>query len=422
VVDQSPEASGDQVQADVDIDVVIIGGGPGGSTTSLFLEKLGLSSVIVEADPFPRFHIGESMTGEAGAILRRLGLEETMIEMAWPVKHATEVYGAGGQNKFRVPVMARESNGLKAASTWQVRRSEFDTMLLDRAIERGATLVRGEAVDPILARNGAVTGTTVRLEDRSTTEIAARMVVDASGRGTWASRAGLTGERKRGNYATQTAVFSHVRNAVRDDGDDCGNTLIFYSSHLHWGWFIPIDNEITSIGIVAPNSYFREFSSDVDGYFAGQLESLNPELKRRIEDAEHVEPVRATANFSYEIPEYVGDGFLCVGDSHRFIDPIFSFGLYISMAEAERAAGAIAEAINNLNPAALNDYLSFADRGQETLQHLVDGFWANPLAFGYMVHHSDYAEDFVDMFAGRIYSEKRSAAYEKLGQLIKNAT
>lgn len=402
-------------------DVVIVGGGPGGCTTSLFLEQRGISSVIVEQAEFPRFHIGESMTGEAGAIVRRLGLEATMKARSYPVKFATEVYGTGGNNKFRVPVMARGDEGLNRASTWQVRRSDFDAILFEAAIERGATHVTGKAQKPIVDADGRVTGVSVELPEGDTLDIEAQMVVDASGRGTWASRAGLTGPKDKGNYAKQTAIFSHVRGAVRDEGDDSGNTIIFYKSHLHWGWFIPIDDEVTSIGIVAPNKHFQNFSGTVEEYYDEEVATLNPELARRLDDAEQVEPVRSTANFSYEVTDYVGEGFMCVGDSHRFIDPIFSFGLYITMAEAEKAASVIADVFAGSGDDALGDYAAFTQRGQDNLQNLVDGFWTNPLAFGYMVHHSEYADDFIDLFAGRIYDEAPNPAITKLGTLIANS-
>ena len=399
-------------------DVVIVGGGPGGCTASLFLEQRGIQSVIVEKDEFPRFHIGESMTGEAGAIVRRLGLEERMKKQGYPVKFATEVYGKGGKNKFRVNVMSRSDKGLDRASTWQVRRSDFDSILFETAIERGATHIRGTAKKPIVDRDGRVTGVSVELADGDTLDINASMVIDASGRGTWAHRIGLTGPKGKGNYATQTAAFSHVRGAVRDEGDDQGNTLIFYKSHLHWGWFIPIDDEITSVGIVAPNTHFRDFGGSVEEFYEAEVRSLNPELWRRLEDVELVQPVRSTANFSYEVSEYVGDGFMCVGDSHRFIDPIFSFGLYVTMAEAEKAAAAITEQMAGTNGEALDEFVAFAERGQNNLQALVDGFWTNPLAFGYMVHHSEYADNFTDLFAGRIYDEEANPAITKLESLI----
>src|SRR3972149_3079727 len=90
-------------------DVPIIGGGPGGAASALYLLEAGLKPVILERESFPRYHIGESLTGECGACLRRVGLESQMSGACWPVKHGVTVYGAGGKNSFWVPVAERIS-------------------------------------------------------------------------------------------------------------------------------------------------------------------------------------------------------------------------------------------------------------------------------------------------------------------------
>lgn len=131
-------------------DVVIIGGGPGGLTSSILLEQAGIKSVVVEKEKFPRYHIGESLTGEAGKTLRLLGLEDKMQFSEYPIKYGVRVYGKEGKNSFWVPVMARNPEGkLFPTSTWQVRRSEFDQMLLDKCLEVGTTFIHGEAIKPI---------------------------------------------------------------------------------------------------------------------------------------------------------------------------------------------------------------------------------------------------------------------------------
>ena len=403
-------------------DVVIVGGGPGGATAALCLAAEGLDVAIVEKESFPRFHIGESMTGECGALVRRLGLEAEMERMKNPVKNATDVYGTSGANKFRVPVMSRTDQAtLEPSTTWQVRRSEFDAMLIRAARQRGVTVLDGQVTEPILDDNGSVIGVMVEQDDGEMLEMSASMTVDASGRSAWASRAGLTGPRGRGHYAAQTAVSSHLKGAVRDPGADSGNTIIFYADRLHWAWFIPIDDEITSVGVVAPNTYLKQHEGALEEYFQKELETLNPELTRRVTDVVLTEPVQSTANFSYEISDYVGPGFVAIGDAHRFIDPIFSFGLYVAMAEAEHAAGAIVRHLRGEGDEVFEDHVAFAERGQNALQTLVDGFWANPLAFGYMVHQSSYSEELVDIFAGRIYGEAKSPALEKLEAVIAKA-
>lgn len=143
-----------------------MGGGPGGAATALFLLDAGIESIVVEKDPFPRFHIGESMTGECGNIVRALGFEEEMERRSHPIKLGVRVYGPGGKNAFWVPVKRRDPDGsLVDATTWQVRRSDFDQMLLDAVEDRGLTVVRGQAVEPLVNDDGSVRGVHVRTQD-----------------------------------------------------------------------------------------------------------------------------------------------------------------------------------------------------------------------------------------------------------------
>ena len=91
-------------------DVLVIGGGPGGTTAAMFLVREGIKPIVLEQETFPRFHIGESMTGEAGQVLRRLGLEEDMSRAKYPVKYGVKVYGSEGVNAWFIPVSARTSD------------------------------------------------------------------------------------------------------------------------------------------------------------------------------------------------------------------------------------------------------------------------------------------------------------------------
>ena len=130
--------------------MLIIGGGPGGAATAMFLVREGIKPVILEQEEFPRYHIGESLTGEGGQSLRRLGLEDEMVKREHPVKHGVKVFGTSGVNSWYVPVSARDKEwNLSFSTTWQVRRSDFDTMMLKEAETRGATVMRGTATKPI---------------------------------------------------------------------------------------------------------------------------------------------------------------------------------------------------------------------------------------------------------------------------------
>jgi len=388
-------------------DVAIIGGGPGGTATGMFLAQAGLRVTIVEKAQSPRYHIGESLTGECGNCLRTLGLEEEMTARRHPVKYGVTVYGPRGKNAFWVPVKGwRPESGLFDTHTWSVRRSDFDHMLFTAAAARGVSVMQAEAVAPLL--NGeAVRGVRVRTSSGTVEDIASEVLVDASGQATFLGNTGLIGEKVRGNYDRQVAIFSQVAGAIRDPGAASGNTLIFYGKKHHWAWFIPLDDQVVSVGVVVPADYYLSKNESRHQFLLRELHELNPDLMRRLPQIEFVEQVRGIPNYSYRLWNFTGKGFLCVGDSHRFIDPVFSFGVFFAMKEAEHAAASIALFLADSKreqPNPFANYQRLCDRGQDSVQELIDAFWEHPYAFSMLAHHR-YPEDIIHMFAGRVYNE-----------------
>lgn len=404
--------------------VAIVGGGPGGSSCALFLARHGIKSVIIEKEVFPRYHIGESMTGECGGIVRELGLEEEMLARRHPIKHGVKVYGA--QSWF-VPVMQRNRDGgLMDQYTWQVRRSEFDKMLLDQAVAQGATLIHGQASKPIIGDDGSVCGVEVRAADGGVINIESEVLLDCSGQHTWlANHGGVTGPKYLGNYDRQIALFSQVVGGIRDGGgpmrdNQPDNTLIFYKQKYHWSWWIPIDEEVVSVGVVSPAAYFLEQKESKQDYLVRELHELHPEMARRLPEIKLVEEVRAIKNYSYQVRGFCGRGFICIGDAHRFIDPIFSFGLYVTMKEAQLVAPFIYDYLNGVKRGKSNpfeDYQRFVEKGIDILEDTLDGFWEHPMAFAWLVHARS-REQMIDVFAGRIYQEEPSPAVQGFRNLL----
>jgi flavin-dependent dehydrogenase len=387
----------------------------------MFLRQHGIDSIIIEKDTFPRYHIGESMTGEAGAQVRALGLEEKMAELKFPVKRGLTVYGTGGKNSWFVPVMARdEDRNLQPQFTWQVRRHEFDAMLLTEAQARGAKIINGQAVDVLRTEDDAVCGVQVRMADGGVREIESDVVVDASGLASFLANQGVTGPKYRGNYDRQIAIYSQVKGALRDPGDKKDDTLIFYTSKFHWGWFIPLDDETVSIGVVIPSAYFQEKGESKHDFLVREIRELNPELARRVPEPVLTEEARSIVNYSYQVREFTGPGFICIGDSHRFIDPIFSFGLYVTMKEAQLAAGAIARYFDGEDRDLPNPFIKhqvYCDRGIDVVEDFVDTFWEHPLAFAAFMHHRHFG-DMIDALAGRIYENQPSVAVTSMRKLL----
>jgi flavin-dependent dehydrogenase len=388
-------------------DVVIIGAGPGGSVSALFLAQKGIKSVIVEQSTFPRFQIGESLTGEAGKALKGLGLGEKLDKLGCYIKQGVRVYGRGGKNQFWVPVTGRTDEGeIYDSTTWHVRRSDFDQLLLDEALETGTTFVQGQASEPLLDMDGSVCGLRVKkLPDGKYEDIHSQVVIDASGSASFLSTQGIAAKKQIGAYDKQLAIFSQIASS-----SDAPGTLIFYQQRDHWAWYIPLDRESISVGVVTPASYFRSKQESREDFLLRELRELNPELAKRVANPELIEEVRGRANYSYWVREFTGKGYLCVGDAHRFVDPIFSFGVHLAISEARKAAEEIeaylaGEHRDQANP--FLEYQQFSEQGQDVIQSLIDAFWNHPIAFALFVHRR-YVEDMIDIFAGRIYNKEHS--------------
>ncbi|HEY3601571.1 MAG TPA: tryptophan 7-halogenase [Chthoniobacterales bacterium] len=392
-------------------DVLIIGGGPGGSAAAQFLLKEGVQPIIVEQEEFPRFHIGESMTGEAGALLRRLGLGQEMERRAYPVKHGVRVFGS---SSWYIPVSRRDENWeLQLGSTWSVRRSDFDALMLQEAERRGARMIRGSAIKPLQAEDGTVRGATIRKPDGTLEDIEAEVTLDCSGMATFLANQRVTGPKYVGSYDKQIAFFAHVKGAIRDAGNEGetakGNTLIFYKKKYHWAWFIPVDSEVVSIGLVVPTAEFTAHKQSSDEFFRSYMPTINPELARRTTDIEYVEAVHVIPNYSFQVRRFCGKGFICIGDAHRFIDPIFSFGLSATLREAEFAVPYVLDYLQGKNREKENpfdEYQRFIEKGTDNLEDMVDLFWEQPFAFATFVHQR-YRGELIDAFAGRVYECER---------------
>ncbi len=394
----------------------------------MFLLRQGITPLILEGEDFPRFHIGESFTGETAQVLRRLGLEDEMNKRAYPVKHGVKVYGPTATTTWFVKVSSRDKDwNLYDNVTWQVRRSDFDKMFQDEAVKRGAKLMKGTATKALVDPDGTVRGVSVRWPDGRTEEIHAKVTLDCSGQATFLANQKVTGPKYVGSYDKQVAFFSHVKGALRDTGtsgpDAKDNTLILYHTKFHWAWFIPVDSETVSVGLVTPRADFLAKKQTPEEFFRSDLFSINPELPRRIPKLDLAEKVHVVPNYSYQVRGFTGKGFVCIGDAHRFIDPIFSFGVTVTMREAEQLAPIIRDYLDGKlddkeNP--FKEHEIACEKGIDNLEDMIDLFWEQPFAFATFVH-SRYVEEMTDAFAGRIYEHEHqpSVAIHAFRKMLK---
>jgi len=318
-------------------DVLVIGGGPAGSTAAALLAQRGYRVTVLEKDHHPRFHIGESLLPANLPLFERLGVKAE-IEAIGMQKWGAEFVSPWHNGRNQV-FQFGDAWDKSMPYAYQVRRSDFDEILLRNAGRRGANVIEGcrvRDVDFLPADGGAVVQG--ERDDGGSETWHARFVVDASGRGTFlGNRFKAKHRNPRHNSA---AMYGHFTGAARQCGKDEGNISVFWFDH-GWFWFIPLVDGATSVGAVSWPSYMKTRGKrSVEQFFRDTI-ALCPLLAERLKDATLSSEVEATGNFSYMCDRSHGPGYLLIGDAYAFIDPIFSSGVMLAMNSAFEAADTV---------------------------------------------------------------------------------
>ena len=320
-------------------DVVVIGGGPGGSTIAALLATRGRSVLLLEKAAHPRFHIGESLLPLNMPLFDELGVTEEVARIGMP-KYGAELVSPwhGAPVSFDFAGAVDKSFPL----AYQVRRSEFDSILFENAMRKGATAVqecRATAIE--FEKDGAVVA--ARHKDGREARIRTRFVVDASGRDTLLANQ-LGGKRRNRKHAS-AAIFGHFSGAQRLPGKAEGNISLFWFDH-GWFWFIPLSDGSTSVGAVCSPGYMKSRKSDPDRFFLDTIAMCEP-LAQRLRAAKLLAPATATGNYSYALDRPSGRNYIMIGDAFTFIDPVFSTGVFLAMRSAFAGAETVETCLDN---------------------------------------------------------------------------
>ncbi len=306
-------------------DVLVIGGGPAGSTIASMLADKGHEVVLLEKCHHPRFHIGESLLPANLPLFEKMGIAEDIkaigmfkpgAEFVSPQHNASQVFHFAQAWDKSMP------------HAYQVERSVFDYILIRHAKRKGANVHEGckvTAVDFLPEGGAQVMG---RHEGGRDQRWKARFVVDASGRDTFLANRFKT--KHRNPQHNSSALYGHFRRASRTPGSAEGNITVFWFDH-GWFWFIPLLNGLTSVGMVTWPYHMKTRGRRSLQQFLMDNIATSPDLEARLRDASLANEVEATGNFSYESKQSHGQDYLLLGDAFAFIDPVFSSGVWLAM-------------------------------------------------------------------------------------------
>lgn len=415
-------------------EVIVIGGGPAGATTATLVAQHGHRVLLLERDEFPRFRIGESLMPATFGPFARLGVLDQLRASAFPKKYSVQFYSKRG--KAGKPFYFYETNPHESSQTWQVRRAEFDVMMLDNARAKGVDVRHGVNVRRVLFEGDRAVGVEATLADGSTTTWSAEVVVDASGQSALIAR-----DRNLVDpdpVLTKAAVFTHVVGARRDEGMDEGATLVLHTDNAEsWFWFIPLPGDVVSVGVVGGLDYLigRKRSSgdvatrcavdggDADGLpqriFEEELAKC-PALVERLAGARQVQPMRVLKDFSYRGRAIAGDGWVTVGDAFAFLDPIYSSGVLLALVSGEMAADAIHAALAAGDPSAAR-LGAFQDRylaGLEAFRKLVYAFYSPDFSFAkFLDAYPQHRLHVIDLLVGNAFDRDHEPLFADMATM-----
>jgi flavin-dependent dehydrogenase len=390
-------------------DVIVIGGGPSGSTTAALVAEAGYRTLLLERDIEPRRKVGESLMPETYWVFERLGVIEDLKKSTFQEKVGVQFVSSSGKESS--PFIFTRHDPRECGRTWHVERAKFDPFLLENAKRKGVEVHRGIRVLEVVFEGDRATG--VRLESGA---INAKVIVDATGQaGLLGARFGLREPRPKFRKA---AIWGHFRGSRRDIIEGGVMTVCFRTlSNRSWFWHIPLSNDVVSIGVVGDADYFfSKESGTPDEIFAREVADC-PAMAKRLEGTEKVAGLDVVKEYSYNTGRSSGDGWVLVGDAWGFIDPIYSSGVWFALKSGQLAADAIIEGLENNDTSAeqLGKWVPEFTVGTSWVRKLAEAWYCGHFRVGKFIReYPQHIGPMTDILIGRIFTPHAGDLFEDL--------
>lgn len=383
-------------------DAIVVGGGPAGSTSAAVLAEHGRRVLVLEKDRFPRYHVGESLMPFCYFPLERLGVVDELNQRGFTQKLSVQfVTQDGGKSQ---PFYFFQHFDHPSSYTWQVNRDEFDLMLLENAESKGAQVEQETKVVRFLkGEKDEVVG--VEAEHAATGQRVcyhAPVTIDATGRDSLAISKNKW--RERDPELNKVSVWTYYKGAKRDEGLDAGSTTVAYLPGKGWFWYIPLKDDIVSVGIVAERDYLFGETRDPATIFAKCIQE-NAWIKDHLSQGEQFGQYWVTGEYSYRSRYCAADGMVLVGDAFAFLDPVFSSGVFFALKSGEMAGDAVHAALDagDTSASQFEAYGQQMCEGVELMRKIVYAFYDESFSFGKLIRkYPDLRPDLTDCLIGNL--------------------
>jgi FADH2 O2-dependent halogenase len=416
-----------------DFDVIIIGGGPAGSSMAAYLARAGATCAVFEREIFPRQHVGESLVPSSTRIFKDLDFLPVMEEAGFPRKYGA-VWTAAQSTKFYqhdweglspdvqadLTFAERDQPGVDQTYTYHVDRGLFDNLLLHHAHGFGAQVVEGTRVRGAeFSPEGATVW--VMVGDREV-PVTCRVVVDASGRHTvlgnqqkWRVRDSVFDQ-----YGIHTWFEGYDRNTVAYKQDLDNYIFIHFLPITNsWIWQIPITEDITSIGVVTQKRYFAKSRESREQFF-WECIGTRPELYEALRRARQLRPFKDEGDYSYAMKQITDDRLVLIGDAARFVDPIFSTGVSIALNSARFASRDVLGALESgsFGREAYANYETTIRRGTKNWYNFISVYYRLNVLFTAFINDPRYRLDVLQLLQGDVYDEEEPPVLTRMRETV----